>query len=105
MAKGTGFKKFNSADRELTLVQENIDSALSQLQLNSISNGLLLSGVALVVGDNVVTHKLGRKCRGYLVVSVSGATALYDNLGSGSDVEQNFILNSSAACTASLWVF
>ncbi len=103
MAKGTGFRKFNSDDREITLLQDNVDSAFSQLQLSGISNGVLQVAVALVSGANTIVHKLGRRPRGYLAVSNSGGV-LTDNIAAEGN-DQNFTLTSSANCTVSLWIF
>jgi hypothetical protein len=104
LAKGTGFKKFNSEDRELTLLQDNVDQAFAKLGTSTIQNGLLLQ-VALVTGANTVTHKLGRKIRGALICSNSTGANLSDNIATGTDLQQNFILTASADATVTLWVF
>ncbi len=99
------FKKFNSADVDLMRLQDNVDRALNGVQMVPINSGQFTEKLALVVGDNTIEHKLGRKVTGYSVASQNAASAFYDNLQTGTDLGLNFTLNSSAVCTVILWVY
>jgi myo-inositol-hexaphosphate 3-phosphohydrolase len=105
VARGTNFKKFNSENREITLLQANVEAALTALISTGLLNGALLTDIELSSGANTVEHKLGRKIQGRLIVAQSAAADLSDNISSSDNLEQNFVLTSSAACTVSLWVF
>lgn len=105
MSRGTNFKRFNSQSRELVQLQGNIQSAFSQVLLIPILNGVLLENLEIVAGDNTITHKLGRRIRGYLVTRKNSASDIYDKISTDTALDQSFTLNSSADCIISLWVF
>ena len=104
------FKKINASgssiedmSRVVNTIQGNVESAIKPFQNSQIVNGVLLQ-VSLATGANTITHKLGRKALGYVIVSQDAAATTYDNLQSaGTDV--SFSITSSAATTAKLWVF
>jgi hypothetical protein len=105
MAKGTGFRQFKSDEREIVQLQQNIESALTQLQTAPMLDGILLEALELTSGDNTITHKLGRKVRGYIVTRKSAAVDLYDKISTDTNLSKDFTLNSSGVATISLWVF
>ena len=69
-----------------------------------ILDGRLIEGESLTTGNNEITHKLGRKWRGAIVVRSSlAATLRVDD--SNLDDEKYFRINASAATVVSVWVF
>lgn len=103
------FKKINAVgnkdlDRIINSVQSNIETSLRFLQNKPIVDGVLLQGVQLAVGNNIITHKLGREIFGYIIVSRSAASSVYDNISS-SDTKTSFTLNATVACTINIWIF
>lgn len=105
MGKGTTFRRIHSDNREIVQVQKNIQDALSQILVLPILNGTLLENLVLSAGDNTITHKLGRKVKGYIVVRKSAVSNIYDKISTDTKLDQQFTLNASVACTISLWVF
>jgi hypothetical protein len=105
MSQGSKFRRFHSPNRELVQLQSNIEAALSQFLVIPIMNGVLLENIELAVGDNSITHKLGRTVKGYIVTRVSAACDIYDKISTDTKLDQQFTLNSSSACTISIWVF
>jgi hypothetical protein len=103
------FKKIHASDQDqlarvLNTVQSNIQEALVDLQNSQITSGVLLQSVAIVAGNNVIRHKLGRKAFGYLIVSASAVSSLSDDLITAGNAEY-FTISSSAPFTANIWVF
>ena len=98
------FKKIGTKDKDLERVQENIDGPLRELLSKQILDGILLEGITLVNAQtNLVNHLLGRAYRGFFIVRLSAGVSIWD---SSSDRPQDFlVLNTSANCTISLWVF
>jgi hypothetical protein len=103
--RGTGFKKFNSENREIVLLQANVESAFSQNIVSGLNNGILLENVELESGDNSVNHKLGRKIKGALVVAGGDGATIYNKILTDTELETKFTVNASADCTVNLWVF
>lgn len=114
MAKINSFKKATAQSSEdlvrlFNLLQANIEKALTPVMRTPILDGVLLENVNLVSGAvNKVEHKLGRKVRGYLIVSNSTPASIYDYLNNTAYDSQRDVylsLSTSASCTVNLWVF
>jgi len=103
MPKPTAFRQINTNDRELKLIQSNIDSAINSVIRAQILDGVLLESVALVTGANKIEHKLDRKYVGYIVVRNNSTATVYDSSSIETDVYVT--LTASAPTTVSLWVF
>ena len=97
------FSKINSENREINLLQKNVEASLGPLVANPLLNGSLLTGVNLASGANSVNHKLGRVPRGWFIVSSSTADVVYGSVSSATDT--TLTLTASGAITVSLWVF
>lgn len=72
---------------------------LNALPLNQM---VVLNNVALVIGNNVITHGLGRTPTGWIVMDVNAATTIYRSAAFNAT---NLTLNSSAIATIRLGVF
>lgn len=74
---------------------------LGRVQLDSV----ILKGVSLSTGDNVVPHTLGRTLTGWSVVRLDAAVAVWDAQLTSPDPATYLILVASGPCTVSLEVF
>ena len=80
-------------------------SLLNPVLANPIVGGLLLEGIVLKSGDNVINHNLGTKLQGYIIVLNSAPVTFYDKQSTNQKPNLTLILNASGATTISLYVF
>lgn len=100
------FRKLNSKDRDLNLVQDNIDDAISDLANNPFITGVLLKEVELIAGqDNIISHKLGKKLIGWTLVRKRGLGDVYDVQDANSTPHLTLILRTSVNITVDIRVF
>lgn len=96
------FRQFQSASDELNRVQKNVLDAVGDLPKIQIIDGVLVEGIVLNSSSGVnVSHKLGRKPVGFIVVLAS-TNAMYWN---GAITESNINIFTSNAVTVSIWFF
>jgi hypothetical protein len=95
------FRKIRTASKELERVQSAISDSLNPLARKALVDGIYLEDIALSSGANVVSHKLGRDLRGYIVCRRSNASTIYDTAADRTTLS----LTTSGAITVSLWVF
>lgn len=95
------FTRIQTPDKNLQLIQDNIDRALSPLQAAPLIDGNMLTGQALLAAaDNKVAHKLGYT-PSFFVLTQQNANSVVWQIAADS----SFItLKCSADCTVSLWV-
>lgn len=91
-------------DEQIDRALGALASAMTPALTSQIVDGVLVSK-ALIVGTNVVDHKLGRRILGWIPVRVRGAVNIYDSNDSNSTPERTLVLVSDAAVTVDLWVF
>jgi hypothetical protein len=84
------------------LLQTRWASELNPLLRAPLAQAVRLSGIVLVVGDNVINHRLPDKLRGWLITDITGASSIYR---SASKNDKTLTLNSSAAVTVDILVF
>jgi hypothetical protein len=94
------FRQINTADRELQLIQSNVEKAISGAISSPLLNGLLKTA-DLVSGLTSIEHKLGRVPQGYIIIDKNNAANVY----TASKDDKFLNLNSSAACKIGLWIF
>lgn len=97
--------QFHTSIRELAMLQSQWASQLDPAVSNPLVNGSLLTNVTLAIGDNTINHLLGRKLVGWIIVGVSAASAIYDKQALNQMPNLTLVLNSSAGCTANIYVF
>jgi hypothetical protein len=90
--------KDQSMNLQLTRWKSLVDPVLA----NPMTNPSILKNVSLVVGDNVVNHKLGRMQQGWMIVDVDAPATIYRSAALNSTT---LTLNSDAACVVSIAVF
>ncbi len=87
-------------------VQRALDALTGEVRTagkREIGQGVLVSGVELATGSaNSVAHNLGRKPKGWLVVSPQADARIWQ---SATPDATYLYLNASAAVTTALWVF
>ncbi len=80
-------------------------ASLNPLLSNPLTDGLILPGVLLATGSNVINHKLGRKLQGYFVILKNANITVYDTQTTNQTPEATLKLVASGAGTVSLYVF
>jgi len=96
------YKKITSKEREVNQLQENIEQALNPIIDKSIVDGVLLKSIKLVSGKvNNISHKLGRKALGYIVVSKDQNSEIWDSGLTTTTLQ----LQCSSNVQISIWVF
>lgn len=94
--------RINTDDRVLSMLQDKWISELNPVLANPSTNPLLLKDIKLVVGDNVINHKLAKTLQGWIVTDIDAATVLFR---SAPKNDKTLTLNSSAIATLSLLVY
>lgn len=77
-------------------------SILNPVIANPLNNASILKDVQLVVGSNILNHKLGRQMTGWFITDIQGASTLYRSAPFNS---LTLTLTSSAIVTCSIGVF
>jgi hypothetical protein len=93
--------------KHINLIQDNISHALDQLLGKDTLDQVLLKNVTLLPGIiNPVSHGLGRKLEGYIVVRNHGGYAvLTDHQDSNQSQDLLLLLTTPALVTVDLLVF
>lgn len=78
-------------------------SMINPVLANPASTPILLTGVSLSVGDNVINHRLAKKLQGWMVVDIDAPSTIYRS--APIDNITTLTLNASAATVVSLLVF
>lgn len=95
------FRKIPTQDKDLQLVQDGIQNALSQIQGSPFIGGNLLPGVVLASGsNNAVPHKLGRVPQVWVLCGQNANSTVWATSSDSTLLN----LSCSAACTVTLWV-
>lgn len=97
--------RVQTPDPLVNQLQTNIIQGLAPILKNPLIDGIILSGVSLISGDNTITHTLGRKLIGWCIVRQRAASTLYDKQDTNASPDKTLILNSSGAATIDIYVF
>lgn len=92
-------------DRIINQIQTNILSNLNQMIKDPMTNGVYLQEVALVTGDNVISHTLGRDLQGWILIRVRSLAVVCDHQDINPNPSKTLILESSANVVVDLFVF
>lgn len=76
--------------------------ALNPVIANPLNTAQILASVSLVMGDNIINHKLGRMMQGWFLTDVQGPATIYRSAAMNSTT---LTLTSSAAVVANIGVF
>lgn len=80
-------------------------SILDPIVANPVNNSLLLKNVPLIIGTNVINHRLGRNLQGWNIVRKRAAASIYDNQDSNQMSNLTLVLVSDTIVSIDLEVF
>ena len=79
------YKKITTNDRELNLIQANIEDAVSGVLKNPLLDGVLVDGINLLSGQpNQIAHTLAREVIGWIVVDQNADARIWKGSPSNS---------------------
>lgn len=93
---------FQSAIRELQMLQTQWTSQLNPLLANPTTNPQILKGIVLASGANVINTKLGTKAQGWYITDINAAVTVYR---SAPFNDLTLTLTASGAATIDLVIF
>ena len=96
------FRRINTTDRDLILVQDNVANTFNPLTRVPILDGVLLTDIALSTVAARIEHTLGRIPLGYIVVMLNKNATVF---GTESDSRLITLTSSANDTICSLWVF
>jgi hypothetical protein len=94
-------KTVNTSDKNLQLIQDYVNQALTAIQLSTFQGGVLLADVALTTAGTQVVHTLGRTPKVCFPVLMNADSRVWVTASDSKTVT----LDCSANVTVSLWVF
>jgi hypothetical protein len=100
-----GLARVQTDSREINQIQSNIATILNPIQANPMSSGIIVDGIVLASGSNVIQHTLGRILQGYIVILKSANVTIYDSQSTNATPNLTLVLVSSGAATISLYLF
>lgn len=96
---------FQTASKDVSLLQTNWAKELNPLLRLPWNSGLILKSVELATGDNSIDTLLGRPLQGWIIVRSRAAATFYDKQDSNDMPSKTLVLNSSAVTTVDILVF
>lgn len=90
---------------DLDMMQVTWATALDPIISNPATNPTILKNVPLVVGTNVINHKLGRKLQGWKIVRKRASADIYDEQDTNQMPQLTLVLVSDAIVTIDLECF
>ena len=94
-------KRIQTPDRNLQLIQDNTQTALTQIQQSPFIGGNLLSNISLTASqDNLVPHKLGATPQIFVLAGLDANSTVWSPSADSTYIN----LHCSADCTVSVWV-
>lgn len=96
---------FNTKLLELSLMQSAWAKVLDPVIMLPTNSGRIVKDVELVVGNNVIDHKLGRKLQGWYIVRKRGPGNVYDTQDTNNSPELTLNLVSDAVVSVNIFVF
>jgi hypothetical protein len=100
-----GLKRRGSDSEDITKLQDNLAEALSPILSNPILNGVLLKEVELSSGNNQLSHKLGRKPLGWIVVRQRANVSIWDSQDSEKLQDKYLSLEASGSVIVDIIIF
>lgn len=95
-------KKITSKTEDINTIQDNVEEVLNPILTKSVIDGILLKDVAMTTGKvNNLSHKLGRRPLGYIIVKKNANSDIYEQTIDTKTLN----LNCTADVTVSIWVF
>lgn len=102
----SNFKSVGTDDLILQKIQDNISRVLDVITKKPIIDGMLLTDIFLTATTPLsISHLLGRKLVGYIVVLKDATADIWDLQSSNTLPDKFLVLESSANTTITIWVF
>lgn len=98
------FRKQGGGDEDSFRQQSNVENSFNGLRNSLILDGILIEDVFIGTTETLVSHKLSRPIRGYLICKNNVLTQIADTVGT-YDKTLFIGLKAGTACTISLWIF
>lgn len=95
----------NTDDRTLGAIQDNVNSALSDVQQVPILNGNHVTLAVAPSVDVLVNHGLGYRFTGYQVVRANADIQVWDSPTANPQPDRQLTLRASAIGTITLYVY
>lgn len=95
---------FQSTSREFNMMQTRWSAELNPLLALPLNSPSILKNVALVAGDNVINHRLGRTPVGWAVIDRTTNVAIIRSSSAPLN-DLTLTLNSTGAASVNLLVF
>ena len=100
------FDKIQTKDPAVNLMTDSLEKTLTPVFDNPLMGWQLLKNIALEVGTNSITHKLGRKLVGWFITRQRGvASAFFDEQDTNLLPNLTLALNSSAIVVVDIYVY
>jgi hypothetical protein len=96
---------FQTSLPDLNMLQTKWSSVINPVLSLPLSSSLILQGVVLTTGANVVNHKLGRKLQGWIICRQRSAASIYDTQDDNQMPDLTLQLTSSASTMVDILVF
>lgn len=97
---------FRTEDQKLSLLQTQWASVISPLLKSPLATPVILPSIRLATGANVISHRLGHKLQGWVIVRMrSAAVTVYDTQDTNRTPQLTLQLTSSGAATVDILVF
>jgi hypothetical protein len=98
-----------TTDQNLQLIQNNVNNALTPLQNQPMTGGVLLNNLSLISGqDNLIQHTLGRVPVIYFIGNFTVNTTVWSptssSLNGASSNALTINLRCSTSCNVSMWI-
>lgn len=100
MAQNQTVPLIKTKEQSDNLYQNQNNNAVNSITKMPMLNGNMLTAV-LASGSNSIPTKIGRKPQGYFVTNIDAASTIHTI----SMDDKFLVLNSTAPCNVSLWVF
>lgn len=101
----TKFYKIQSEDRVVNQLQDALVKVLNPVLGSPLLDGVILKGVPLASGANVVATTLGRPLQGWFIVRQRSAGTIFDTQDGNITPSYNLQLTASAAINVDIYVF
>lgn len=92
-------------DRNTNQLQQNLTQALGPFLKSPLLNGYIIESVALLSGDNIIQHGLGRDIQGWIVTLKNADESIYDKQSTNETPQTTLVLTSTGTVTVNLYVF
>ena len=104
----TPYVRNTTDDDNIESVQNSLENSFRSIQACPLLDGHLLEGIDLTNGDNSISHKLGRRLKGWIITRHRETPSnIIDRQKTNTTTDRTLLLNSSLAgtVTVDIWVF